>query len=536
MQLIRFMASAPRVVVAEPFAESGLAVLRAAGIEVDSQVGKPRDALMQAVGSADGLIVRSQTKVDRELLAAGQRLLAVARAGVGVDSIDVDAATQAGIVVLNTPSANTLATTEQTFALMLSLVRHTASAIASVRAGDWDRNRFVGTELHGKTLGIIGLGRVGANVAQRARAFGMKVIAHDPYISQARAEAFEVTPVSLDDLLLRSDIVTLHVALTERTRGLIGMRELALMRPHAYLINCARGGLIDEAALLDALDAGRPAGAALDVIEEEPPAAGSAGARLHQHPKVIATPHLGGSTLEAFERIAVELAHDLARVLLGSPAAGAVNAPNLGGSEGERMQPFLETAYRIGRFYPQYALPTSLPSFTLIAEGELAAFDPKPLVTAFLAGLLQGTTNRRVTIVNADATAQELGVQIDAHTGPRRGAYAATLRVVAGKTTIAGTVVGESPRIVDLDGFEIDATPIGAMVLTKHRDVPGMIGKVGTILGDADVNISAMQVSRTQDAGGDAIMVLGVDRRAPSDALERLRAIPGINAVHAIEI
>ena len=536
MQLIRFMVGTRRVVVAEPFAESGLAVLRAAGIEVDSVVGKPRDVLMQAVGRADGLIVRSETKVDRELLAAGSRLLAVARAGVGVDSIDVDAATQAGIVVLNTPSANTLATTEQTFALMLSLARHTPNAVASLRDGKWDRKRFVGSELHGKTLGVIGLGRIGANVAQRARAFGMKLLGHDPYISQARADAFDVTLVSLDDLLLRSDYITLHVALNDRTRGLIGTRELALMRPTAYIVNCSRGGVIVEEDLLQALDAGRPAGAALDVVEHEPPKPGSTGARLHQHSKVIATPHLGGSTVEAFERIAIELAQDLARVLLGSPASGAVNAPSLGGSEGERMRPFLETAYRIGRFYPQYALPASLPSFTLVAEGELGNFDPAPLVTSFLSGLLQGTTDRRVTVVNADATARELGVQIEAHTGPRRGAYASTVRIVAGKTTITGTVVGNTPRIVDLDGFEIDATPIGAMVLTKHRDVPGMIGKVGTILGDADVNISAMQVSRTQDAGGDAVMVLGVDRRAPNAAIERLRAVPGVNAVHAIEI
>lgn len=263
---------------------------------------------------------------------------------------------------------------------------------------------------------------------------------------------------------------------------------------------------------------------------------GGTASRLHRHSKVVATPHLGGSTVEALERIAVELAHDLARVLLGSPAAGAVNAPVFGGPDGERMRPFLETAYRMGRFYPQYASPSSLPQFMLVAEGELGNFDTTPLVTSFLSGLLQITTDRRVTVVNADAIARELGVRVESHAAPRRGAYAATLRLVAGSTSITGTIVNASPRIVELDGFEIDAIPVGGLVLTQHRDVPGMIGKVGTILGDAGVNISSMQVSRTQDVGGDAIMVLGIDGHVPDEALQWLRKVPGINAVHAIEV
>ena len=530
------MISGRRVVIAEPFADSGIAVLRESGIEVDSQVGKPRDALIRALESADGLIVRSETRVDGELLSASQRLLAVARAGAGVDAIDVEAATKAGIVVINTPSANTIAATEQTFALMLALLRHTTEAAATVRAGRWDRKSFVGRELYGKTLGIIGLGRIGANVAQRAKAFGMKLLAHDSYITRERAEAFDVELVELDDLLRRSDIVTLHVALSDQTRGMLGVRELGLMRPTAYIVNCARGGIIVEDALAEALDAGTLAGAALDVVAQEPPAEGSPGWRLHRHPKVVPTPHLGGSTVEALERIAVELAHDLARVLLGSPASGAVNAPTFRGPDGERMRPFLDVAYRIGRFYPQYAHEASLPTFTLTAEGELANFDPAPLVTSFLSGLLQATTDRRVTVVNADAIGRELGVRVEARGAARRGAFTSTLRISGGSTAITGTVVNDSPRIIDLDGFEIDAIPIGGLLLTKHRDVPGMIGKVGTVLGDASVNISSMQVSRTHDVGGDAIMVLGIDGRVPDEALRRLREIAGINAVHAIEV
>ncbi|MDB5028670.1 MAG: D-3-phosphoglycerate dehydrogenase, partial [Candidatus Eremiobacteraeota bacterium] len=315
-----------RVVVTEPFAEAGLAVLRDAGIEVESLVGRPRADVVAALAEADGLIVRSETRVDRALLAAGPRLTVVARAGVGVDAIDVEAATEAGILVLNTPGANTLAATEQTFALMLSLARRTPSAVQQLREGIWERKQLIGTELYGKTLGIVGLGRIGGNVATRAKAFGMTVLAHDPYVTAARADSFDTRLVDLDTLLRESDVVTLHVPLTPQTLGMVGARELRLLQPHAHLINCARGGVIVERDLLEALDAGVLAGAAIDVVAEEPPPTGGTGAALHRHPKVYATPHLGGSTHEALARIAKELAEDVARVLLGSPASGAVNA------------------------------------------------------------------------------------------------------------------------------------------------------------------------------------------------------------------
>ena len=311
--------SQARVVIAEPFAESGLAVLRERGIEIVSCVGKP-ETLAAALADADGLIVRSETRVDRELLRQGPKLAVVARAGVGVDAIDVAAATDAGIVVLNTPGANTLAAIEQTFALMLALVRHVPAAVASLRAGVWDRKPFIGTELAHKTLGIVGLGRIGGGVAQRAAAFGMTLLATDPFISKARADAFGVELVPLDELLARADIVTLHTPLNAQTRGMIDAAKLALLQPHARIVNCARGGLIDETALLAALDAGTLAGAAIDVVATEPPPPDGPGAKLHKHPKVVSTPHLGGSTVEALERIAIELAQDVASVLLGGAA------------------------------------------------------------------------------------------------------------------------------------------------------------------------------------------------------------------------
>jgi D-3-phosphoglycerate dehydrogenase / 2-oxoglutarate reductase len=533
--MLRTGLSRKRVVIAEPFAEPGLAVLRDAGIDVDSQVGGSRADLVAALASADGLIVRSETRVDRELLAAGPRLSVVARAGVGVDAIDVDAATDAGIIVLNTPGANTLAATEQTFALMLSLARRTPQAVQQLREGIWDRKRLIGTELYGKTLGIVGLGRIGGNVAARAKAFGMTILVHDPFVTSARADGFDARLVELDTLLRESDVVTLHVPLTRQTLGMIDAAALRLLRPHAYVINCARGGVIVERDLLEALDADVLAGAAIDVVSDEPPPPGGTAAALHRHPKVIATPHLGGSTHEALARIATELAHDVARALQGSPASGAVNAPNPPGPEADRILPFVDVAYRLGRFYPQFARAPRMPAFTLVLGGALAGAAPQPLTRAFLSGLLQATTDRRVSVVNAESIARERGIVVTVRDDASASSYASSLRLVAGGTTITGTSVAGSPRIVELDGYEIDATPSGAMLITQHADVPGMIGRVGTILGNADVNISTMQVSRNT-VGGDAIMVLSTDRPAGEATLAALRAIPGVGSVRSLAV
>jgi len=527
--------SAARVVVAEPFAELGLAVLRERGIEVVSLVGSSREQLRAALADADGLIVRSETRVDRELIAAGPRLAVVARAGVGVDAIDVSAASEAGIVVLNTPGANTLAATEQTFALLLSLCRHTPQAVAALRAGVWDRKPLVGTELAGKTLGIVGLGRIGSAVAVRAKAFGMRLVASDPFISAARADAFDAPLLPLDELLMRSDIVTLHVPLTAQTRGMIGAAQLALLRPHALLVNCARGGVIDEQALLDALDGGALRGAALDVVAEEPPPAGGTGARLHRHPRVVATPHIGGSTSEALERIAVELATDVAGVLLGAPPASAVNAPIADGADALTLRPYVDLAHRFGILYPQLATTTASPRFTLALEGLIAQANAEPLTVAFLSGLLQTTTDRRVSIVNAAAIASELGLTVDVRRDEASGSFASRLRVAGGITSIAGTASAGGARLVEIDGYEVDAVPAGSLLLTQHRDVPGMVGRIGTVLGEAHVNISAMQVSRNS-IGGDAAMILSIDRPADADTVARLRAIPGFTSVRTIAL
>lgn len=521
-----------RVIIAEPFADLGQAVLHEHGIDVVSCVGRSREELLSALYEADGLIVRSETRVDRDLLARAPRMRVVGRAGVGVDAIDVDAATEAGIVVVNTPAANTIAATEQTFALMLGLVRNVAPANASILEGRWERTPFIGTELFGKTLGIVGLGRIGGGVADRARAFGMDILAHDPFIPQSRAEALGAELVSLEQLLERADVVTLHVPLTPQTRGMIDVRAIDCMKPGGVLINCARGGVIDESALLEALDAQKIRAAAIDVVAKEPPAPDSPGARLQRHPRVLATPHLGGSTREALERIAIELARDVADALGGKPAAGAVNAPAPAGAQAERIRAYVGAADRLGRLLPQLFDDALRMPLRMHVSGEIAAADPQPLRSAFLAALLQTTTERRVSIVNAEAVAREIGVALELLADPQPAPFASLLAIWAGPHRIGATVLSGGPRVVQIDGYELDAIPQGAWIVTRHEDVPGMVGRVGTILGNAGVNISTMQVARDSQSGL-ALMVLAVDRPAGGGHMEELRAIPGMQRVDA---
>jgi len=524
-----------RVVVAEPFDERGVAVLRDAGAEVVSVIGGPREALHEALREARGLIVRSETKVDAALLAAAPHLEVVARAGVGVDAIDVDAATAAGIVVVNTPSANTLAATEHTFALLLAAMRHVPQAHASVHRGHWERKPFVGHELYGKVLGIVGLGRIGSNVAARAAAFGMHVFAHDPYIAASRAKALGVELLRFEDLLDRAQIVTLHVPLTAQTRGMIDARALARMSHDAVLVNCARGAVIDADALIETLEAGRLRAVAIDVVPEEPPSPGSASARIMAHDRVVATPHLGGSTYEALERIALELAGDVVRVLGGRPASGAVNVPMLRGADAERAHAFIDLAHRLGALLPQLFDEALREEIALVLCGEIAGVEADPFVAALLAGALPLVTDRRATLVNAAAIARELGVRTAISHESDASPFRAAIVVAAGAHRVVGTVLPHGPRIVEIDGFEIDAVAEGTMLLTHHRDVPGMVGRIGTILGDADVNISTMQVART-GRGGEAMMVLEVDREIGGEVLDAIARVEGMRAVRLVRM
>jgi D-3-phosphoglycerate dehydrogenase / 2-oxoglutarate reductase len=523
------------VVVAEAFDQRGIAVIERAGIDVVSCVGDSREKLEEALSSARGLIVRSETRVDSALLAKAPHLEVVARAGVGVDAIDVDAATAAGIVVVNTPSANTIAATEHTFAVLLAAMRHVPQAHASVHAARWDRKLFVGHELFGKTLGIVGLGRIGSNVTARALAFGMRVIAHDPYVPASRASALGVDLVEFDQLLSESDIVTLHVPLTPQTRGMIDTPALALMRDDAALVNCARGGIVDLDALLATLDAGRLRFAAIDVVPEEPPPPDSASARILQHPRVVATPHLGGSTFEALERIALELAEDVVRVLAGRPAGGAVNAPTLEGSAAETAGGFLDLAFRLGAVLPQLFDEALRHEIALVLQGDLAEMDAEPFVAALLAGALPFVSDRRVSTVNAAAVARDVGVRTTVTREGAKPPFRASLAVAAGEHRLSGTVLPTGARIVEIDGYEVDAIAQGDMLVTRHRDVPGMVGRIGTILGDANVNISTMQVA-TSPRSDVAMMVLDVDRGIGRDVLDAIGRVAGIESVRLVSL
>ena len=523
-----------RVVIAEPFSESGLRIFRADGVQVADCAAQTRERLLKELADADGLIVRSQTRVDANIIEAAPRLRVIARAGVGVDSIDVASATRAGIVVLNTPTANVLAAVEQTFALMLAFFRNTVQANVSLKAGLWERQALVGRELHGKKLGVAGLGRIGAAVAARALTFGMQVAVYDPYITSSVAEAHRVQLLSLEELLQQSDVITLHLPLNDETERLIDAARLKMLKPDALLVNCARGGLIDEEALLAALDEGCLMGAALDVFAQEPATPGSTSARLQTHPRVLATPHLGGSTHEAFERVAIELARDVVNVLRGRPAYGAVNAPIPHGADAEKLRPYVELAYRIGVLCPQLIAPAELRPLSVTLCGEISNLDAAPLVTALLSGLLQGTTDRRISIVNADAVAQERGIAVAVH---RRSAdeWLASLEITAGSLKVVGTSL-HGPRIVQIDDFEIDAVPAGTLIVTRHRDIPGMVGRVGTVLGEDGVNISSMQVARSSKEEGSAMMVLSVDRPPNSSTTRSLERIAGMLSVRSVHL
>ena len=520
----------PVVVVAEPLAESGLAVLRDDGLEVHEVSGG--EQLGQLIARAHALIVRSKTKVTEALLDAAPSLQVVGRAGVGVDTIDVEAATRAGVVVLNTPDASTLATAEHTMTLMLALCRHVGAGQKRIENQRWSAQGLMGEELAGKILGIVGLGRIGTAVAARARAFGMTILAHDAVVSEARAESLGVKLSPLPELLEQSDFVTLHTPLTPQTHSLVGESELARMKRGARIINCARGGLIDERALLGALESGHIAGAAIDVVAEEPPKPGAAVWTLLNHPRVVATPHLGGSTREAQDRIATDLCRDVVAVLHGRPPSGAVNAPMKAPPE---VRPFVELAYRLGSAFPQVSDAENLSHFDLVLEGELSNYDGLPFAVSFLVGLLPHLTDERVSAVNALEIARRMGVVVETLGAACERGFAKALAVRGHRTSFAGTVVhGEQLRLVDIDGFEIDVLPLGHLLLTRHHDVPGIVGKVGTMLGEARINISTMQVARNDR--GDAIMMLGIDRAPDMSIIKELREIEDVERVTGIEL
>lgn len=521
-----------RVLVTEPIDEAGLEVL-AAEHEVVRRPDCSAEELLRLIPDFEALVVRSATSVTAEVLAAGRRLLVVGRAGVGVNNIDVEAATARGIVVVNVPDGNTIAATEQTFALLLALARRIPDAVASLRAGRWDRQAFVGTELRGKTLGVVGLGRIGQEVSRRAQAFGMSVCGYDPFLPAERAEAMGIRFLSVAGVVAACDVLTVHTPLTRETRGMIGEKELAAMKPGAFVLNCARGGIIDEKALYRALESGHLGGAAIDVFDEEP----AADNPLVQLPNVVATPHLGASTREAQSTSAVEVARYVRAVLAGAPVQTAVNLPALSERDWEVVQPFVPLGELLGRLYIQ-ALGGRLGEVEIVAP-QLPGRGGEWVTASVLRGMMVGVVDDPVNLVNARGIAAAQGVHVTFAQSSEAAAGSLLLRVRAGgdpdgARTVGGHAAGDGTlRVTDLDGMPLEMAPARYMLVTRHHDRPGLIGHVGSVLGKAGVNIAAMLVGR-RSVRGAAVMVLCVDDAVDDATLAELRSLPDMEQVRSV--
>jgi len=523
-----------KVLVTDPIAQEGIEALKPHA-EVDVRLGITPEELRKIIGDYHALIVRSETKVTADIIAAGKKLQVIARAGVGLDNIDVAAATRRGIVVVNAPTGNTIAAAEHTMALMLALARHIPQANNKLKSGVWQRNEFIGTELKNKTLGIIGLGNVGSEVARRAQAFKMRLIGHDPLVSPDYARNLGVELVPLEQLLRESDFITLHLPLTEKTKGMIGARELAKMKPTARIINCARGGLIDEEALYHAVESGKLAGAALDVFSKEP----VTDSILFRSDKIIVTPHLGASTTEAQASVALEVAEQVIAVLNGQPAKYAVNAPQIPAELFAVLAPFMQVASTLGSLARQL-MEGQIKSIQIKYSGEISNYDTTAVRAAAIGGLLEGTSEERVTLVNANILASQRGIKVLEQKESVCENYASliTLEVSTdvGKTTVAGTVLRGETHIVRVNDFWPDIIPTGGYFLfSDHRDRPGLIGAVGTITGKADINISSMQLARLQPRGK-ALMILALDEALSEEHIQQILALPDVYTAKLVKL
>src|SRR5215204_5386592 len=528
-----------KIFVADDVSESGLQPLREAAFNVEKRTGLSKEELAGALKDCEGLIVRSETKVTADLLDSAGSLRVIGRAGVGVDNIDVTAATMRGMVVMNAPDGNTITTAEHTIALLISLARSIPQANSSLKSGRWERKKFIGVELQGKTLGIVGLGRIGRVVASRARAMGMVIVAYDPFIAQEQARDLEIELAPLDDVYARADFLTVHTPLTAETRGLIDRDVIAKMKPGARIINCARGGLVDETALYEALTNGSIAGAALDVFSEEPPPAGH---KLLQLDQVIVTPHLGASTKEAQEGVAFTVAEQMRDYLLTGALRGAVNVPAIGIKEFNLVQPYVALADSLGRFQAQL-VDKAVSEVRIEFAGEIVDMDAAPVTRAFLAGLLRDVS-ARVNVVNAFLIAEERGIKVTTTYIRSGGEMAPAIRteISAGQATrsLAGTLFGygeqrREGRITEIDGFYLEATPRGHMLVTRNHDVPGVIGGIGTILGEGGVNISRFHLGR-RERGGEAMAVIEVDAPLNKETLQSLRSLEQVISAQPIEL
>ena len=518
----------PKVLVSDPIGPEGVSLLET-GADVDVKTGMKPAELLETVGGYQALVVRSETKVNREVIEAGKNLQVIARAGIGVDNIDLDAATGAGIAVVNAPTGNTVAAAEHTLALMLAMARNVPGAHVSLKSGEWRRSAFMGVEVREKTLGICGLGRVGTEVARRAQAFGMRLVGYDPYVAPDYARRIGVELLSLDDLLAESDFVTLHTPLTEGTRGMLGTRQVENIKHGARIINVARGELVDEAALLSGLESGRLGGVALDVFAKEPPDPSP----LLAHPKVILTPHLGASTREAQREVAIEAAEQVLAVLKGEPARNTVNAPFVAPEVHEVLAPFVPAASTVGKLLGVLS-EGQITGITVSYEGEIAHHDCRMLQAAVLAGLLAPVSTVNVNLINAPVLARDRGWNVTDQSNRMSREYAslisATLETSNGSLTLAATSMRNETHIVKFNDYWMDIVPNTPYLLfVDNRDQPGSIGAVGTIAGRHNINISFMGVGRIQ-LRGHAMMVIGLDDPVPSHVMDEIRALSHISS------
>jgi D-3-phosphoglycerate dehydrogenase len=524
-----------KILVSDKMAEEGLDILRP-HFEVVVKTGLSEAELVQEIPSYSALMVRSATKVTAPVIEAGKNLKVIARAGVGVDNVDLEAATHRGIVVVNSPGGNTIAACEHTIAMMLALARRIAPANASIREGKWDRGKFMGVEVYGKTLGIIGVGKIGAEVAKRAHALGMDVLGHDPYLTEETAERGGVRLVPLEELLRCSDYVTLHCPHSPETHHLLDQARLHLMKKGVRVVNVARGGIVDEAALVKALDEGHLAGAAIDVFAKEPPEDWA----LARHEKVLATPHLGASTEEAQTNVAIDVAEQVVDILQDRPARSAVNMPAIAAEVLEQFGPYLNLAIQVGLLLGQ-VVEGAPQSLHLEYSGEISGdVIREPISRSVLMGLLRPALGDSANVVNAPVLAKARGLEVSETVHASARDYAslltATVGTAQGSQTVSATVFARNePRIVQLEGYRIDMIPSGDFVLIYHRDRPGLIGQVGTITGAHGINIAGMLVGR-EAARGRALMVLQVDDKVPPDALRQIEQVGDVYATKVVRL
>ena len=522
---------APRVLISDKLSPAAVQIFKDRGVDADVNTGLSKDELIKIIGDYDGLAIRSMTKVDKDVLAAAKKLKVVARAGIGVDNVDIPAATAAGVIVMNTPFGNSITTAEHAIAMMFALARELPAADVSTQAGKWEKNRFMGVELYGKTLGLIGCGNIGGIVADRAIGLKMKAIAFDPFLSPERAVELGVEKVELDELLARADFITLHTPLTDKTRNILSRENLAKTKKGVRIINCARGGLVDEEALREALESGQVGGAAFDVFTVEPAKENV----LFGAPNFIATPHLGASTNEAQENVALQVAEQISDYVLTGAITNSLNAPSVSAEDAPKLKPFVSLIEKLGAFAGQM-VDAGLKTIEIAYIGEVAKLNVKPLTAAALAGILRPML-AEVNMVSAPAVAKERGVAVSENRQELSPVYDSLVRITvtsdSGQRAFAGTVIGGTPRIVEVKGMELDAPFAPAMLYVNNLDKPGFIGSIGALLGEAGVNIATFNLGR-DTAGGDAIALIGVDQAVSDAALEGVRKLPNVKEVRLL--